>query len=204
MKRALVAAIALATFTGAATGCVPTKDSVKGGFLYFNGDAGVRVDAASGPSSENPRGTAATGLSGNFGPNWDWTITCLSVDGTKAIAGVTGTMTTRFDFGETYPSAGLIRMVDGGGPDSQLDTFEFATIEGEQNGAPIPGPTTCSDYPGEYGPSSGPHPNQDGDLVVTDAPPLPTSTRQCANDGWRTYKFENRAQCDAFVAQFQD
>jgi hypothetical protein len=203
VTRAFVAGIALVAFTVGATGCAPTKDSAKGGFLFFAGDAEVRVDAASGPSSENPRGTVQAGSTGPFGPYWDWHVTCLNVQGNTVIAGITGTVTTNFDPTVIRPSAGLLRIVDGGGEDSQLDTVEWATTEGEDGDPPIPGPTTCSEFPADYGPIIGPNVNEDGNVVVTDAPPLPTSTRQCANDGWRTYRFENRAQCDAFVAQFQ-
>ena len=201
MKRAVVAAFALVAFTGAATGC---NDTVKGGMLFLNGEAGATADARSGPLGENANGTASVESAGAFGPNWDWKVTCLDVRGKTAIVGVTGSMWTGFGWGETYPSAGLLRIVDGGGDASRLDTLEWATTEGEQDAPPIPGPTSCSDYPGTYGPSSGPHPNEDGDMVVTDVQPLPATTQQCDGGGWRTYRFQNQAQCDTFVTQFQD
>jgi hypothetical protein len=200
MKRAFVAAIALVAFTGAVAGCT---DSVKGGMLFLNGGAGANVDARSGPLGENANGAATIESTGNFGPKWDWEVTCLNVRGKTAIVGVTGSEWTGYGWGETYPSAGLLRIVDGGGNASRLDTLEFATIEGQQDGPPIPGPTTCSEYPGDYGVSSGPHPNEDGDMVVTDVQPPPSTTQQCDSGGWRTYRFENQGQCDAFVAQFQ-
>jgi hypothetical protein len=200
MSRALVAVIAVLGFTGVATGCT---DTVKGGMLLLNGQAGAAADARSGPLGENANGTASVTSTGGFGPDWDWKVTCLNVRGKTAIVGVTGTMWTGFGWGETYPSAGLLRIVDGGGDASRLDTLEFATIEGEQDGPPIPGPTSCSEYPADYGVSIGPHPNEDGDMVVTDVPPLPTTTQQCDSGGWRTYRFENQGQCDAFVAQFK-
>jgi len=40
-----------------------------------------------------------------------------------------------------------------------------------------------------------------GDIVVTDAPPLPTSTPQCKNSGWRSFGvFKNQGDCVSFVA----
>jgi hypothetical protein len=40
-----------------------------------------------------------------------------------------------------------------------------------------------------------------GDIVVTDAAPLPTSKDQCKNGGWRTYGvFKNQGDCVSFVA----
>jgi hypothetical protein len=40
-----------------------------------------------------------------------------------------------------------------------------------------------------------------GDLVVRDAPALPTSKDQCKNGGWRDFgdTFKNQGQCVAFV-----
>lgn len=39
-----------------------------------------------------------------------------------------------------------------------------------------------------------------GDIVIQDAPPLPTSTDQCKNGGWKNYglTFKNQGQCVAF------
>jgi hypothetical protein len=40
-----------------------------------------------------------------------------------------------------------------------------------------------------------------GAIVVTDTPPLPTSTDQCKNGGWQTYGvFKNQGDCVSFVA----
>ena len=41
-----------------------------------------------------------------------------------------------------------------------------------------------------------------GDVVVTDASPLPTSKDQCKTGGWRNYgdRFENQGSCVSFVA----
>ena len=58
-------------------------------------------------------------------------------------------------------------------------------------------PTDCSPltYPLFRGPVSV------GDIVVIDAPPLPTSKDQCKNGGWRNYGvFKNQGDCVSFVA----
>jgi hypothetical protein len=152
------------------------RDTVTGTVLVANGLAGD-VRAQSGPSGENPSGTAQFGApDSSLAPRWDLKVTCLSASGHTAIVGFTGTLSTFFTSGETYPTAGLIRAVDGGGAGSGLDSLEFASTEGPQDGAPIPGPTTCSSYPGPYSGQHGPIVNNSqGDLVVTDGAPLPTS-----------------------------
>ncbi len=42
-----------------------------------------------------------------------------------------------------------------------------------------------------------------GDIVVVDAPALPTSTDQCKSGGWRNYgtSFKNQGQCVAFCSK---
>jgi hypothetical protein len=43
--------------------------------------------------------------------------------------------------------------------------------------------------------------NVEGDLVVTDSQPSPTSKDQCKNGRWRTYGiFKNQGDCVSFVA----
>jgi hypothetical protein len=38
-----------------------------------------------------------------------------------------------------------------------------------------------------------------GDIVVVDAPPLPTSKEQCKQGGYAAFGFTNQGQCVAFV-----
>ena len=182
-----------------ATGC---RDVVKGAVFSASGEAGG-VNAISGPSGENPTGFAQFGSPDQtFAPFWDLKVTCLSATGHTAIIGFTGTLTT-YDVEGTFPTAGLIRAIDGGGPDSGLDSLEFATITGPKDGAPIPGPTTCSSYPGSYNQPHGPIVNNEDDLVVSDGPPLPESAADCAGGGWRSYGvFKNEAGCASFAARF--
>jgi hypothetical protein len=100
------------------------------------------------------------------------------------------------------PIAGLIRVVDGGAPNSGADSFEFAFQVGPQFDPPLPGPTSCSSFPGSFPRDLTSFPdfsNKTGDVVVADARALPTSKDQCKNGGWRQYGFKNQGICVAFV-----
>jgi hypothetical protein len=181
-----------------ATAQAPAGDSVTGGL--FDGDTGLQVfvlDAHSGPSGESPTGTLEWHVGGGLGPTWRATVTCLSASGSTAVIGFSGTF---YFLGELSPTAGLIRVVDGGGPSSGLDSFEWAETQGPPNGAPIPGPTDCSSYPASFAPS-GSGANQEGDITVIDAPALPTTKDQCKRGGWKAYGiFKNQGDCVRFVA----
>jgi hypothetical protein len=174
----IAAAVGLGAFPVVSFGQAPAGDSAVGTLIDTADQAG-RIDATSGASGENASGTARFGYAaGGLTPLWEFEVTCLSVTGHTAVIGFTGNYMTFFDFGETYPTAGLIRAVDGGGPDAGQDTAEFASVTGELDGPPIPGPTTCSSYPGGYPEPHGPIVNSEGDLVVTDAQALPTDRRE--------------------------
>jgi hypothetical protein len=165
----IAAAIGLGAFPVVSFAQAPTGDSAIGTLIDASGPA-ARVDATSGAAGENASGTARFGYAqGSLTPLWELDVTCLSVTGHTAVIGFTGTYTTYFTTGEVHPTAGLIRAVDGGGPASGQDTAEFASVEGAIGGPPIPGPTTCSSYPGGYPLLHGPIVNSEGDLVVTDA-----------------------------------
>jgi hypothetical protein len=179
----------------------PVGDSVIGDLFDARSTAfEARIDAHSGPAGENPTGTASFHVGGGLGPVWEVEVTCLSVTGNTAVIGFSGTLFTFITLGEQRPVAGLIRVVDGGGPASSLDSFQWVDQEqGPINGDPIPGPTACSTYP--IGQGSGPGVNQLGDIVVTDVLPFPTTKDQCQNGGWRTYGvFKNQGDCVSFVA----
>jgi hypothetical protein len=196
----IAVAIGLGAFPVVSFAQAPAGDSAVGTLIDPTGQAG-RIDATSGASGENASGTARFGhVEGGLTPLWELEVTCLSVTGQTAVIGFTGTYMTFFGFGETYPTAGLIRAVDGGGPASGQDTAEFASVTGELDGPPIPGPTNCSTYPGGYPGLHGPIVNSEGDLVVTDAQALTTSRDQCKNGGWRRYgTFQNQGECVRFV-----
>jgi hypothetical protein len=180
---------------GADTGCIIQGDPC---ILRFIFDAGVM----SGANGENPTGAVSLFESGpSPGGTTDsgMAVTCLSVSGQVAIIGVTG---GRQRFGSSTPHtqiAGLIRVVDAGGPDSGADTFQFALQEGPRNGPPLPGPTSCSSFPGPF-PDSGPFrdfTNTTGNVVVTDAPPAIYA--QCRQAGWVKYGFHSHPECIDYV-----
>ena len=136
---------------------------------------------------------------GGLGPNWTVGVTCLAVDGNTAVIGFSG----MFSFlGMDQPVADLMRVVDGGGPASGQDSFEWAETLGPVDGTPIAGLTDCSSYPASFPTSGGPAFNRtSGDIIVTDAPPpLPTSKQQCKHGGWQQFGFKNQGDCVSFVA----
>jgi hypothetical protein len=167
----VVAAVVLAGLPAAGHGQVPPGDSV----------------------------TVSWHFGGGLGPTWNASVTCLSVNGSTAVIGFSGTESF---LGETAPRAGLIRIFDGGGPDSRLDTFEWAETGGEIGGPPIPGPSSCAAYPASFPPAfGGISVNDFGDVIVTDTQALPTSKDQCKRGGWRTFGvFKNQGDCASFVA----
>jgi hypothetical protein len=196
----LFAAVMVLATAPSATAQVPPGDSVTGDL--FDRDTGTQVlgiDARSGPSGENAAGTATWHIGGGLGPTWDASVSCLAVTGNIAVIGFSGTL---FFFGEGSPVAGLIRVVDGGGPGSGQDSFEWAETSGAPGGPPIPGPTDCSSYPARFGPSFIVAFNRTGgNIVVTDTKPVPISKDQCKSGGWRSFGvFKNQGDCVSFVA----
>ncbi len=150
MKRArlvlaLTAAIALAA-PASAGALAPPSDLVVGSssdpVFFFN------LEAASGTAGQNPTGQIFAHAGGGLGPTWTLDATCLSVSGSTAIIGFTGTLNVSQTF--DYPVAGLIRVVDGGGQGAGLDTYEWAYDVGDAGDPPLPGPTVCSAYPGPF------------------------------------------------------
>ena len=167
----------------------------------------LNVDVESGAAGENPVGTVSwqdLGLTPGGTAYSETRGTCLSVSGRVAIVGVTGSRET---FGATprqMPVAGLVRIVDSGGQDAGADRFEFAIQTGPENGPPLPGPTTCSAFPGPFPTGDFRFPsftNETGNVIVTDVRPLPTTKDQCKNGGWRSFGvFKNQGNCVSFIA----
>jgi hypothetical protein len=158
--------------------------------------AQAEISASGGPSGENPTGTVTYRTAAR--QSWDGSVTCLAVTGKTAVVGFSGTVTFGgFDDPEISPTSGLVRVVDGGGPDSGLDSFELAW----GGVPPIPGPTDCSSYPSVFNFLGDPIVNVSGDLVVTDAQAFPTTKGQCKNGSWKTYGvFTSQGACVSYVA----
>jgi hypothetical protein len=172
MQLALIAALAAAAVPQ------PAQDSVTGtastgaarSFAEFT------FDAHSGPSGENPTGTVAVDTF--FGPLGALEVTCLGVSGSRATVVVKAPP-------NTSGVAGLQIAVQDGGPggDDKLD-FQVIYVL----------PTGCA------APTVVFTPVVHGDLVVVDAPPLPTSKEQCKGGGWRAFGFKSQGACVSFVA----
>jgi hypothetical protein len=160
-----------------------------------NGVAGstfsnIQIDAHSGPSGENPGGSASFDATAEFQrPGGILTIpfrvsgpvTCLNVTGNEAVIKINAIVEI---FGVESPAVWEINLVDNGGSGS--DTF----------GSPRSGsndPADCS------GGSVLGFPLFVGRAVVFDAKPLPTTKDQCKGDGWKQFGFKNQGQCIAFV-----
>ena len=140
----------------------------------------IHVNASSGPSGENPRGSASFNAGGILqisGP-----VSCLAVDGNTAVLTVQG------PFANAPGFLGFsLKVVDNGG--SGLDTFQYWPADPE-----FPDPIDCKvgalDWFGGA---------LIGRAVVVDAPALPTSRRQCRHGGWIKYGFRSKKQCFRFV-----
>ena len=137
---------------GSAQSCPSETTCPGGGFGLF---VPLSVHAVSGPVGQDPTGTVtwAEEFAGGFSQS-ETTVSCLSVAGHVAIIGVAGTRTITLPLGGVSVSiAGLIRMTDGGGPASGLDTFAFDVdqgplpIPGQPPLPPLPAPTDCSSFP---------------------------------------------------------
>jgi hypothetical protein len=146
-------------------------------------------DARSGPSGENPTGHMTNHIGGGSAPTFSGDVTCLAVTGNTAVIGAFGVL----DYGFAQPEiAEWTRVVDGGGPGSRRDTIQNVDLF---DSTP---PTDCSRppvFPSEVFVVAG------GDIVVHDAPPLPTTKEQCKNGRWRNFPgFKNQGTCVTFVS----
>jgi hypothetical protein len=171
---ALVAPAAVAAQT-------PTQDSAMG-----SGNTTTFTDIefafTSGPSGENPTGSASVFASGiHFTTP---SLTCLRVEGnTATAAGPLEPQSAGFLYGK-------LTVVDNGPAESGLDIY--APDASTQ-------PFDCST------PVTGSQNHLiNGDIVVVDAPPpppLPSTKDQCENGGWKTYGvFKNQGDCVSLVA----
>jgi hypothetical protein len=144
------------------------------------------IHASSGPSGETPTGRALIVVTspgpGNIpiGSQTTDNVTCLAVSGNSAVVGFRDLVTNTGQW--------VGQFSDNGPANSGLDRFSLTL-------ASLRAPSDCS----PLGPDE-PIPLVSGDIVIHDAPALPTSKDQCKNDGWRNFpQFKNQGQCVAFV-----
>jgi hypothetical protein len=155
----------------------PSGDSVVGsGTIDLGSAVGIEVDARSGPSGENPTGHVTMTF---VGTRLDGNVTCLIVrDDDSAV----------LNFVSTTGFLQRMTITDGSASGSN-DVIGLSF--------PQPPATDCNTgtqtFIGFF--------TLIGDIVVTDAPPLPTSKDQCKNGGWQSYGiFKNQGDCVSFVA----
>ena len=157
---------------------LPIRDSVTGTASWVNPAFGFTVthkfDVSSGPSGENASGTFLLSTPEGSIPSG---VGCLHVTGNRAVIGLTS------------PALGPLYLVvvDGGatGPD------QFGA--GSAGGRPA---TECAAFAGPVAFET----YTEGNIVVTDVRPFPTTKRQCTNGGWHNVPgFKNQGQCIAFV-----
>jgi hypothetical protein len=148
---------------------------------------GIReLDVQSGPSGENPTGTVSIHFGGGSAPTYTGPVTCLAVSGNQAVIGYSGVTTD--SNGAPRAFAAAVHLTDIAGAGSIQDTLVFQEVT-------PPGPADCSPLP---------PPGSETwytDIIVHDAPALPTSKNQCKNGGWRNYgtTFKNQGDCVSFV-----
>jgi hypothetical protein len=174
MRRALLILVAglAAAFPSAAFAQVPRQDSVTSTPGVAGSFSVTTLNATSGPSGENPSGQVAFSVFGFLQVGGP--VTCLAVSGNTATLNI-------------QDQQGGFGIVTVQVSDNQPDTFDAVPIGRT--------PTDCSPLApsGLGGPYS-------GDIVIVDAPPLPTSKDQCKDGGWQTYGvFKNQGDCVSFV-----
>jgi len=177
MKRleAALAVLLAAVLATSAAAQVPTQDAVIGSgvarTLGTDTTFDFEIDAHSGPSGENPSGQVTFRFRTDGSIFFSGPVTCLAVNGNFASLNVN---TAQFQ------GVGL----------EVTDSPSGDLIRG------IPTGTSCSPLG-----SAVSFEVISGDVVVTDATPLPTSKNQCKNGGWRAYGvFKNQGDCVSFVA----
>jgi hypothetical protein len=219
-RLALVTLLALAVSAPAALADTVTGAALTGSSPYR---ALVEVNAHSGPGGEQANGSVRIDIC-PLGPcstrasQWGGSVSCLNVQGNRAVIGLYGTVVD-VAFTGLVRLRGFLEVVDNGSPGVGKDTltFESHSVEVFFNPSADVPLTAC---PASLAPNtalgiSGPLPAPPSatdplyaawsdiaqDFVVTDTHPLPTSKDQCKNGGWRNYPgFKNQGDCVSFVA----
>jgi hypothetical protein len=155
-----------------------TEDSVTGsgtagdvsGHNYYS----FAFDAHSGPSGENPSGTAGFWLTAGPWIRVSGSVTCLAVQGKRAVIGIANDADSLFGGGT------LFEVTD------DPDTITLRYVD--------PAPKDCSTGVTEI------YPVTSGDITITDAQDVPTSKEQCKNGGWRNFPgFKNQGGCVSYA-----
>ena len=152
-----LAATAAMAVSAAAQAQAPAGDSVTGGGTVGPGVVTFSFDAHSGPSGENPTGTASIGTEPNI---LRGAVTCLVVSGNTA----------RFAIGQDPFSGGVkFQATDNAGAGVPDTLAVLVELRGVPDCSPLPANVTAA-------------PISTGDIAVVDfqpPPPLPTTKDQC-------------------------
>ncbi len=226
LRAVLGCATAAAVACPTALGALPPQDTVTGQVVvpqfsfpsafYTN----IRIDARSGPSGQTPTGTVGIyecerGICGLIPSERGGDVTCLRVEGNRAIIGYYGPIYQDPVSLDRIRFRGLVEVVDNGPPSERADEL---TVVARPVFIGFPDPdvpiTTCpatlppgAEYhpfpppPNPDDPEAGHLSNSPQDFTVTDAQSIPTSKDQCKNNGWRNFPgFKNQGDCVSFVA----
>jgi hypothetical protein len=178
----LVVVLAIAaSVSGTAMAQTPVGDSVVGSGTarFITPDlAGLTVpfsiDVRSGPSGENPVGSLQLFIAFD-------NPTCLAIrsgGGQVADEAV-------INFRNTLTGARVLVRIAGG--TSGPRTIGLSTVSSATDCSFVP-PISIAEV-------------IEGGITIVDAPPLPTTTGQCKNGGWRNFPgFKNEGNCVSFVA----
>jgi hypothetical protein len=168
--------------TAVGSGSVSLPPSLPGGLPIhlFSFD----LSAGSGPSGQNPTGEVSLTLGERAGVvEFEGNVKCLAVSGNHAAIGAVGSLSG-------LPAAELITVVDGGPANS-----DTAWVVPNLSQTPAPPDCAAASFSDQKVVTN-------GDIVVVDASPMPTSKDQCKNGGWRTYgSLRTRATASASSRQ---
>jgi hypothetical protein len=163
---------------GASAAQAPPGDSVTGVAETGTGRQEIEFtfDAHSGPSGENPTGIVS--FESFFGPSGPLPVDCLSVSGKRASMVAVAPP-------NNSGIAGLLISVEDSGPGPGGEKLDWHTVSSLPPDCPVPAQIFDD--------------TTSGDIVVTDAPPAPTTYAQCRQAGWVKYGFASHAACIDYV-----
>jgi hypothetical protein len=142
-------------------------------------------DVHSGPSGEDPSGQVTFAGLPISAPVTCLDVRTVSVSGTPPFDEATMNLATSH--------FGLVALqVSDGDPEGLPDFIAALTFSARP-------PTDCS--PLGFSSTNVRGSVLTGDIDIVNAPPLPTSKEQCADDGYVQYGFRNQGECVAFVAR---
>jgi hypothetical protein len=186
---AVVVGMALALPGGAQAQAMP-EDSATGSGNTPSYYHAFEFTATSDPAGGSPSGTASWDQLGVF--HFEGSVTCLNVTGNRAVIGI--------DVDESRSSTTafpgfFITVIDRSPATAEPDSFDAQPANFVDGSLTVPTDCAVPVPPSLFDNVV------NGDIVVRDAPRLPTTGEQCKNGGWRNFgTFKNQGDCASFVA----